>query len=61
MNGLRERYSDRIVEVIECPDRVVIMGTLPAACYADGMTRFLSARKIRIFDYFHQDWCMSSL
>lgn len=52
MNGLTERYADQIVGVIECPDRVVIMGTLPTACYADGMTRFLGARNIRIFDYF---------
>jgi hypothetical protein len=33
-------------------DRVVITGTLPTACYAAGMTRFLSAKQIRIFDYF---------
>ena len=52
MNGLTERYADRIAGVIECPDRVVIMGTLPTACYADGMTRFLTARKVHIFDYF---------
>ena len=26
-------------------------GTLPTVCYADGMTRFLYASGIRIFDY----------
>jgi hypothetical protein len=29
----------------------VITGTLPGACYAAGMTSFLNARHIRIFDY----------
>jgi len=30
---------------------VVVTGTLPGVCYADGMTRFLHAHGIRIFDY----------
>jgi hypothetical protein len=29
----------------------VIAGTLPGACYAPGMTSFLNAHGIRIFDY----------
>ena len=29
----------------------VITGTLPGVCYADGMTRYLNAKGIRIFDY----------
>jgi hypothetical protein len=32
-------------------DRIIVTGTLPGACYAQGMTGFLSARQIRIFDY----------
>jgi hypothetical protein len=52
MDGILERYADRIDLCIQCPDRVVITGTLSTACYADGMTRLLSARHIRIFDYF---------
>ena len=46
-----ERYDDRISGVVSCYDRVVITGTLPTVCYADGMTRFLHANGIRIFDY----------
>jgi len=50
-SALIERYSDRISGVLSCYDRVVVTGTLPTVCYADGMTRFLYARRIRIFDY----------
>lgn len=49
--GLLERYADRIAGVLSCYDRVVITGTLPTVCYAEGMTKFLYARGIRIFDY----------
>jgi hypothetical protein len=49
--SLTERYDDRIAEVLSCYDRVVITGTVPVICYAEGMTRFLHAMGIRIFDY----------
>jgi hypothetical protein len=49
--SLTERYDDRIAGVLSCYDRVVITGTLPTVCYAEGMTRFLYASGIRIFDY----------
>jgi hypothetical protein len=49
--SLTERYDDRIAGVLSCYDRVVITGTLPGVCYADGMTRYLNAQGIRIFDY----------
>ena len=49
--SLTERYDDRITGVLSCYDRVVITGTLPTVCYAEGMTRFLYANGIRIFDY----------
>ena len=48
---LLERYGDRIAGVLTCYDRMVITGTLPGPCYAAGMTSFLNARQIRIFDY----------
>jgi hypothetical protein len=49
--SLTERYDDRIAGVLSCYDRVVITGTLPTICYAEGMTRFLYASGIKIFDY----------
>jgi hypothetical protein len=49
--SLTERYDDRIAGVLSCYDRMVITGTLPTICYAEGMTRFLYASGIRIFDY----------
>lgn len=49
--ALLERYESRLHGVLSCYDRVVVTGTLPGACYAQGMTAFLSAKGIRIFDY----------
>jgi hypothetical protein len=48
---LTERYADKIAGVLSCYDRVVITGTLPGVCYAEGMRRYLVTREIRIFDY----------
>jgi hypothetical protein len=49
--SLTERYEKRIAGVLSCYDRVVVTGTLPGVCYAEGMTRFLHSKNIRIFDY----------
>jgi len=49
--ALVERYADRLHGVLSCYDRIVMTGTLPGACYAQGMTAFLYAKGIRIFDY----------
>src|SRR5271157_2816587 len=49
--SLTERYDERIAGVLSCYDRLVITGTLPGICYADGMTRYLNSKGIRIFDY----------
>jgi hypothetical protein len=51
MQLLTERYNKKIQGVIACYDRVVIHGTLPGFNYAEGMTSFLKANNIRIFDY----------
>ena len=51
MVSLIERYSKQIVGVVSCYDRIVVNGTLPGLCYADGMTSFLNSKKIKIFDY----------
>ena len=48
---LTERYDNRIAVVLSCYDRVVVTGTLPTVCYAAGMTKFLCAIGVRIFDY----------
>jgi len=37
--------------VLSCYDRILVTGTLPQVCYAAGMTAFLKARGVRIFDY----------
>jgi hypothetical protein len=50
-SALVERYDDRIAGVLSCYDRVVVTGTLPTVCDAEGMTRFLYANQIRLFDY----------
>jgi hypothetical protein len=51
MASLLSRYADKIAGVLGCYDRVVLYGTLPGLCYAEGMAAFLRARNIRIFDY----------
>lgn len=48
---LTERYKDSLLGVLSCYDRIVITGTLPGACYAKGMTSYLYAHQIKIFDY----------
>ena len=48
---LTHRYRSQIVGVLSCYDRIIIQGTLPKWCYAQGMTGYLYERQIRIFDY----------
>jgi len=48
---LTERHSARIAGVLSCYDRIIVQGTLPVFCYAEGMTAYLSKRRMRIFDF----------
>jgi hypothetical protein len=48
---LTERYAEKINGVLSCYDRVLLQGTLPGLCYAEGMTKYLHDHNIRIFDY----------
>src|SRR6516225_9465117 len=48
---LTERHAAQIAGVLGCYDRVIVQGTLPVFCYAEGMTTYLSKRRIRIFDF----------
>lgn len=51
MNPLTERYAKQISGVLSCFDRIVVSGTLPGVCYAEGMASHLRARGIKLFDY----------
>jgi len=51
MTSLTERHADKITGTLSCYDRVVIQGTLPGVGYAAGMTGYLKARGLRIFDF----------
>ena len=51
MTSLVDRHAAKLVGVLSCFDRVVVQGTLPGLCYAEGMARFLSMRNIRYVDY----------
>ena len=48
---LTKRYQAQIAGVLSCYDRIIIQGTVPGWCYAKGMTDYLYAHQIRIFDY----------
>lgn len=51
MDLLTDTYADKISGVLHCYDRIVITGTLPQLCYAQGMSSYLYYHNIRIFDY----------
>jgi len=51
MAALEERYSSEIAGVLSCFDRVIVQGTLPKLCYAEGMASYLKEQDVRLFDY----------
>ena len=48
---LTEKYDNLLKGVLECYDRVIIVGHLGPLSYAQGMTNSLYGQQIRIFDY----------
>ncbi len=54
MKLITETHADHIQGVLSCYDRIILQGTLPPFCYADGMTSYLYQKNIRIFDYKEQ-------
>ena len=48
---LTERHAQQISGMLSCYDRVIVQGTLPVFCDADGMTAYLTKRGIPIFDF----------
>jgi hypothetical protein len=57
MNLIPEQYREQIRGTLSCYDRIVIYGTIPTWCFAEGMTSVLNAYQIRIFDY--PEWARS--
>jgi hypothetical protein len=51
MQQFTERHAEKIRGVLSCLDRIVITGTIPKICFAEGMTAYLYQQGIRIFDY----------
>ena len=52
---ITERYASEIAGVLTCYDRMIIQGHIASWSYADGMTSYLNANRIKIFDY--QKFC----
>lgn len=51
MKLLTESHKNKISGVLHCFDRLIFTGTIPQICYPQGMTSYLYANNIRIFDY----------
>jgi len=51
MQELMERHRNAIAGKLECLDRVIVTGTLPRVCHAQGMTSILFEANVPIFKY----------
>ena len=51
MQNFIERHNTKIKGALSCFDRIVLTGTIPGICYAQGMSSFLTMKGIRIFDF----------
>jgi hypothetical protein len=48
---LSDKYSAELYGVLNCYDCIIIIGNVHPLCYPKGMTRYLYAHGIRVFDY----------
>ena len=48
---LTDKYADKIYGTITCYDRMIIQGYIPGWSHAEGMTGYLKANNMRIFDF----------
>jgi len=51
MLELIKRFGDKVIGVLSCFDRVVLMGTIPEIRYAGAMAKKLRSLGIRLFDF----------
>lgn len=51
MELITKKYASMIEGVLSCYDRIVLKGTLPTVCYAQGMTNYLFKNNTMVFDY----------
>jgi hypothetical protein len=54
MSSLVSRYAGKLAGVLSCFDRIIITGTIPGWCHAQGMAFYLNTQGIRLFDYARQ-------
>src|ERR1039458_2855848 len=51
MSSLQDRYAKQIAGSLSCFDRIIVTGTIPGWCHAEGMSLHLTKQGMRLFDY----------